>query len=248
MGVRGFLPVRALPPRGLADPRGRLRGRSTRQILDHFRIGCSQRDSTSVPASATPEPKVHASLVSVFDWNDRYSGSGGVRDAGSRLVNYQGWPDPKQDLPGPPGPVPLRATGRADIVREVKVMQSTTGIEGGGIVRAIVPASSRFVELDHFAYRDPNVLCSPAGQGRVEAAEVVQWMYVRVVGTGIEAGRRSGRSRTSPAAPPATWASRRRAPNRNPTIRSTGSTRPCRTSGAGRSRTCATNTVRGVRA
>jgi hypothetical protein len=186
MGVRGFLPVRALPPRGLADPRGRLRGRSTQEILDDFRTGCSQGDITSVPAPTTPEPKVHASLVPVFDWNDRYSGSGGVKDAGSRLANYHGWPDPKQDLPGPPGPVSPQATGRADIVREVKVMQSTTGIEGGGIVRAIVPASSRFVELDHFAYRDPNVLCTPAGQGRVEAAEAVQWMYVRIVGTGID--------------------------------------------------------------
>jgi hypothetical protein len=186
MGVRGFLPVRALPPRGLADPFGRLRGRSTQQILDDFSIGCSQGDSTSVPAPTTPEPKVHGSLVPVFDWNDRYSGGGGVKDAGSRLVNYQGWPDPKQDLPGPPGPVPPQARGRVDIVREVKVMQSTTGIEGGGIVRAIVPASSRFVELDHFAYRDPNVLCSPAGKRRVEAAEVVQWMYVRIVGTGID--------------------------------------------------------------
>jgi hypothetical protein len=186
MGIRGFLPLRALPPTGLANPHGRLRGRSTRQLVAYFPTGCNQVDSTSFPPPPSPEPKIHSSLVPLFDWNDRYSGQGGSGDLGSELANYHGWPDPAQERPGRPGPVPAKASGRPDIVREVKLMQSTTGIEGGGIVRAIVPANSKFVELDHFAYRDPNVLCTRVAPGRVEAASVVQWMYVRIVGTSIE--------------------------------------------------------------
>jgi hypothetical protein len=185
MGIRGFLPRRALPQRGLANPHGRLRGGSTDRIIDSFSTGCRGESGPRFVAPPPPEPKVHSSLVPLFDWNDRYSGGGAGGNAGSRLANYHGWPDPKQDRPTRPGPVPARTTGRVDIVREVKLMKSTTAVKGGGIVRAIVPAGSHFVELDHFPYRDPNVLCARVAPGRVEAAAVVQWMYVRIVGTRI---------------------------------------------------------------
>jgi hypothetical protein len=186
MGIRGFLPLRALPAHGLANPRGPLRGASTRTLVDHFDTGCNLFDTVTFHAPSPPEAKVHNSLVPVFDWNDTYAGSGVAAGAGSRLTNYQGWPDPSQDRPGPTGPAPAQATGRADIVREVKLMQSTTAVDGGGIVRAIVPANAPFVELDHFTYRDPDVPCSRVGPGRAQAVRIVRWMYVRVVKTRIE--------------------------------------------------------------
>jgi len=71
-------------------------------------------------------------------------------------------------------------------VREVKLMQSTTAVEGGGIVRAIIPANTPFVQLDHIPYRDPNVLCARVGRGRVQADETARWIYVRILHTRIE--------------------------------------------------------------
>jgi hypothetical protein len=186
MGIRGFLPLRALPTHGLAKPNGPLRGASTQALVEHFNTGCNLRDTTTFPAPSPPEAKAHGSLVPLFDWNDTYSGSGVGAGAGSRLTNYHGWPDPKQGLPGPVGPPPAHTTGRPDIVREVKLMQSTTAVDGGGIVRAIVPADSPFVELDHFTYRDPDVLCVRVGHRRVQATRVVRWIYVRVLHTRIE--------------------------------------------------------------
>jgi hypothetical protein len=49
-----------------------------------------------------------------------------------------------------------------------------------------VPANARFVELDHFDYVDPNVLCADVGRGRVQSGQVARWMYVRIAGTRIE--------------------------------------------------------------
>jgi hypothetical protein len=185
-GIRGFIPLRALPQHGLANPRGPLRGASTRTLVDRFNVGCNLLDTTTFASPSPPEAKAHRSLVPLFDWNDTYSGSGVAGGAGSRLTNYHGWPDPKQERPGPAGPPPAQTTGRPDIVREVKLMQSSTAVTGGGIVRAIVPAGAPFVELDHFTYRDPDVICVHAGGGRVQAARVVRWMYVRVLHTRIE--------------------------------------------------------------
>jgi hypothetical protein len=201
MGIRGFIPERALPARGLADPKGKYAGSSTRAVIDRFFTGCNHKDATGLAAPSPPERKVNRSLSPIFDWEDRYTGQEGVpvlgglpnvrkearkRSKGNRFTNYQGWPSPQQEQQSGSRPVPPQAEGRADIVREVKLMLNTTGVAGGGIVRAIVPSNSRFVELDHFTYRDPNVLCSRVGPGRVEANAMAQWMYVRVAHTDIE--------------------------------------------------------------
>ena len=57
------------------------------------------------------------------------------------------------------------------------VMVNTTGVHGGGVIRAVVRADNVFEILDEFSYPDPNV---PDG-----VAPLVRWVYGQVCGTNI---------------------------------------------------------------
>jgi hypothetical protein len=211
MGVRGFIPRAALPPTGLGNPGTAYADDSTDQIIDAFQTGCTQRDLGLKRSPITERPYSGMSpvynsgtlLLNITPWEVTYQGQkvDGQREQeiidgphtvtpGNRYANYNGFPDPHEyqfiygDVPQPP-----TATPRPDIVDEVMVTANTTGVAGGGIVRAIVPTQTPFREVDHFPYRDPNVTCTKiAGKPLRSVHWGVQWAMVALEGdaTGID--------------------------------------------------------------
>jgi hypothetical protein len=185
VGVRGFLSDRALP------------GRFARQARA-FDTGCTLDQLIGVPAPAPPERRF-AGLNPIFSWSDRYQGeepvgvaakrarqAAGRGSGADRYVNYSGFPNPMLSQHDPrPGWVGPRVAD-PEQVEQIKLMVNTTAVAGGGIVRAIVPRSAPFVQLDHFAYRDPNTVCQRLGRRTVGAIYAARWIYVRLRDAPIE--------------------------------------------------------------
>jgi hypothetical protein len=57
------------------------------------------------------------------------------------------------------------------------IMVNTTGVSGGGVIRAVIRAEDLFEHLDEFGYPDPNVAAGTPG--------LVRWVYGRIAGTRI---------------------------------------------------------------
>ncbi len=58
----------------------------------------------------------------------------------------------------------------------VMMVSSTTGIESGGVVRAIFAVNTIMKQRDRIGYADPNVPCP-----NVQAEREAQWFYGHVV-------------------------------------------------------------------
>jgi hypothetical protein len=61
------------------------------------------------------------------------------------------------------------------------------GVNGGGLVRAIVPKSATFAVRDHFGYADPNGSCQPEPSlGPRQQSRVAQWIFGAIARRNIE--------------------------------------------------------------
>lgn len=189
------------------------RGRTVPQVLagDHARTGCSQRSlGFSEPRAAATKgftQSLHGSLLDPqFQWFYHYNGNfpgpphraaRATYGAGSRATvsnpsdnrfsNYATFPLPPIDASGgPPATLGSRiAEGRPDA--QARLEADTTGIHGGGIVRAILPLNEHYVVKDWFRYGDPNGYCGrPSNPAYVARAAVAQWVLVAIPGTPLE--------------------------------------------------------------
>lgn len=199
--LRGFISRSALPGTGLG--RGpAFSGKSTDEILSFSSAtraattGCTQADlglprtsntsslNASFPGVASPQFQ----FFYHYDGNypDRIptasaSASQRVRvdPSGNRYSNYGGWPFPNLGTykRRPAALDPSR-------VQQVKIEANTTGLDGGGIVRAIVPATTPYDVLDSHGTTDPNGYCSPEpdDSSRIadnKVANVAQWAFLK---------------------------------------------------------------------
>lgn len=110
---------------------------------------------------------------------------------GNRYSNYNGWPMPNVGTPASPFGTARqrqRFVGGVDPrrVRQSFVEATTTGVDGGGIVRAVVPVNTPYAIADQFGYADPNGYCTPESSHRLDRpARVAQWVLIRLSG-GLE--------------------------------------------------------------
>jgi hypothetical protein len=78
----------------------------------------------------------------------------------------------------------------------IYLMVDTTGVHGGGIVRAVVAAGDPFAALDQFGYVDPNHVPAGAGArwryGHVPGTRIFGWFPERVAGGGLPQAEPAG--------------------------------------------------------
>lgn len=186
LGIRGFLDDRAFASRvGI----GHYKNMPITDIVDDFDVGCTQHQLGGVRSPATPIVTGNilpttGGLSPLFETDDHYQGEAGhglgsIGD-GNRYSNYNGFPDPNesvyQQVIGGAGPQ------NASLPRVVKIMANTTGVRGGGIVRAIVPATAAYTEYDHFDYHDPDTVCVNRDSVHLPAQVrfAAQWAFVHI--------------------------------------------------------------------
>jgi hypothetical protein len=99
----------------------------------------------------------------------------------NQYANNNGFPEP--NVQG--AAQPLDATRS----HEVYLLASTDGTELGGIVRAVIPASQSFTQLDHFAYADPNGYCAKTNRAPTSAdyQPLAKFALVKPTGIGSQA-------------------------------------------------------------
>jgi hypothetical protein len=71
----------------------------------------------------------------------------------------------------------------------VKLEANTTGTNGGGIVRAILPVSTAYTVLDDFNYRDPNGMCAKVAAETGPSAPSARWLFLKATGAETQFGR-----------------------------------------------------------
>src|SRR4051794_341881 len=193
------------------DGRGPTRGAPLARVLAEAAAdtGCTQSDlSFFTPRESPSEERVRELggrlLDPAFQWyyhyNGAYPGHPGrrvyeptahgqrrvLRDPlGNRYANYARFPLPPIDART--GLLPAGHRAPRDPFPQARLEATTTGLRGGGIVRAIVPLGSRYRVLDAFPYADPNGYCGRESDPRFAArARVARWVLVRIEGERIE--------------------------------------------------------------
>lgn len=139
---------------------------TTSAAADLFNTKCDSDalfPGTAGSAPATSETDQRGGLNQSYRPDAGYQGDSSPRFYdGNYLANYNGFPSPIGALSDPRTAKTYVAfvsfePGR---VKQVPIMVNTTGVGGGGIVRAIVPVGSAYKQYDHFAYEDPNEFCA----------------------------------------------------------------------------------------
>lgn len=158
IGLRGFVERRALPPRFRYDKNGkRLPAGSpmirSRADIDHFGPKCADAiDSAGLPRLRTA---LHQDFGDASRATDLYQGASTIkRCKPPYLPHGRGASDPSCGAPLSNYSAP---SGFAPGVRLLTI--NTTGIAGGGIVRAITRTTRPFDQIDEIGYTDPNVPC-----------------------------------------------------------------------------------------
>jgi hypothetical protein len=140
------------------DPSGGV-VRSNHSMAVRFSTGCGRSSGHGgVSTSHAQRPGFGPAEHYVGD-SSKCDGRSG--DGCGRYRNYQ----------GPPG-----VQGHADFAKLVDLTISTTGVDSGGVVRAILPAGVEYEEHDRIGYADSNVPCE-------QEHRVAKWRFGRIVGS-----------------------------------------------------------------
>ena len=198
-GVRGFIPDAALPARGLATgtthrrgERISLSGMTTSVVAHLFDAKC---DTDACFPGPQGTPRRHGSPTS---WRTRQFLPARRPLPGRQLVGVLRRQLPRllQRVPEPH----RRSVGSEDCqdlccpcvvepsrVKQMPIMINTSGVGGGGIVRAIVPVASTYKEYDHFRLRGPYEFCAKRLDATAtrRALKHTAWKYIKVTGTPI---------------------------------------------------------------
>ena len=147
-GVRAFIARDLLPP-GVFHHSSPPSRAGNGLLIDHYRTGCGRPPPHAVPSlTAAQLVKPHYGVHQLYQ---------GVKRPCSRpMSRWCGFHYSDFSHPAfAPDVMPL--------------MSATTGVRGGGIVRAVIRTTRPFRVLDAIGYPDPNV---PCGQ-----APVARWMF-----------------------------------------------------------------------
>lgn len=199
LGVRGFVRIEDIRPDITALQRGDTASAdqgATVRTANRYLTGCQPKDiGFASPRAATSRPgQVNPRLPFYYAYQGGPTSAqivrGEVAPGGyPRYANYSGYPNPA------PTKTTTRSRLRLDRVRVVKVMANTTGVDAGGIVRAIMPVgrAPRFREIADVGYSDPNGGCRPgdqrsqpvifdANEAGIVRSGPVKWSLVRTPG------------------------------------------------------------------